>query len=102
MLISSKGSQGVDETCCLLQMFCKEALIWKQLDHPHVLPFLGIDLEIFPGFMCMVSPWMQHGTIMAHLEDNGRDSIDIYRCVRSLWDVDFIPELNRVIIHSAV
>jgi Protein tyrosine and serine/threonine kinase len=64
-----------------LQMFCQEALIWKQLEHPNVLPFLGIDLEVFPGFMCMISPWMQHGTIMAHLEDNGPENIDIDRCI---------------------
>ncbi|KAJ7720280.1 kinase-like domain-containing protein [Mycena maculata] len=42
------------------QKFCREALIWKNLDY--VLPFLGVDSE---GFLCMVSPWMQKGPIVS-------------------------------------
>ncbi|KAJ7078489.1 kinase-like domain-containing protein [Mycena epipterygia] len=44
--------------------FCREALIWKNLDHHYVLPFLGVDSESFPGFLCMVSPWMGKGPIV--------------------------------------
>ncbi|KAJ6536002.1 kinase-like domain-containing protein [Mycena vulgaris] len=44
--------------------FCREALIWKNLDHDYVLPFLGVDSDSFPGFLCMVSPWMSKGPIV--------------------------------------
>jgi hypothetical protein len=45
-------------------MFCKEAMIWKNLSpHPHVLTFLGLDVEAFPGELCIVSEWMKRGTI---------------------------------------
>ncbi|KAJ7148863.1 hypothetical protein C8R46DRAFT_916703, partial [Mycena filopes] len=27
------------------QKFCREALIWKNLDHDHVLPFIGVDIR---------------------------------------------------------
>lgn len=47
-----------------VQKFCREALIWKNLDHDYVLPFLGVDSESFPGFLCMVSPWMNKGPIV--------------------------------------
>lgn len=49
-------------------MFYREALVWKQLKNPFILPFLGVDSEAFPGFMCMVSPWMDHGTIIDYLK----------------------------------
>ncbi|KAJ7226783.1 kinase-like domain-containing protein, partial [Mycena pura] len=42
----------------------EEALLWKNLDHEYVLPFLGVNSETFPGFLCMVSPWMAKGPIV--------------------------------------
>ncbi|KAJ7449255.1 kinase-like domain-containing protein [Mycena latifolia] len=45
--------------------FCREALIWKSLDHDYILPFLGVDSDSFPGFLCMVSPWMSKGPIVS-------------------------------------
>ncbi|KAJ7029798.1 kinase-like domain-containing protein, partial [Mycena alexandri] len=45
--------------------FFREALIWKNLAHEYILPFLGVDSETFPGFLCMVSPWMTKGPIVS-------------------------------------
>ncbi|KAF8183897.1 kinase-like domain-containing protein [Mycena galopus ATCC 62051] len=56
--------------------FCREALVWKDLRHPHILPFLGIDRDSFPPTLCMVSPWMKHGTVMHYLKDHGIANID--------------------------
>ncbi|KAK7055199.1 kinase-like protein [Favolaschia claudopus] len=56
--------------------FCREALIWQDLHHPHILPFLGIDRNSFPSSLCAVSPWMQHGTILKYLKDHGRGNVD--------------------------
>ncbi|KAJ6542666.1 kinase-like domain-containing protein, partial [Mycena capillaripes] len=56
--------------------FCQEALVWKDLDHPHILPFLGIDGDSFPSSLCMVSPWMEHGTVMNYLHDHGHANVD--------------------------
>jgi hypothetical protein len=58
-------------------MFCKEALIWRQLEHPNVVPFLGIDNETFAttGFLCMISLWMKHGTIMEFLRSTNYEAI---------------------------
>ncbi|KAF8150405.1 kinase-like domain-containing protein [Mycena galopus ATCC 62051] len=59
-----------------LSKFCREALLWKQLNHPHVLPFLGIDGDSFPSPLGIVSPWMEHGTVINYLEKNGRENVD--------------------------
>ncbi|KAF7331215.1 Kinase-like protein [Mycena sanguinolenta] len=56
--------------------FCREALLWKDLHHPHILPFLGIDADSFPSFLCMVSPWMENGTVMNYLKTHGYASVD--------------------------
>nr|GAT45718.1 predicted protein [Mycena chlorophos] len=60
----------------LRQRFCREALLWQRLQHPFVLPFTGIDAESFPSFLCMVSPWMKHGTILKHLAENGNANVE--------------------------
>ncbi|KAF7326855.1 Kinase-like protein [Mycena venus] len=56
--------------------FCREALVWKDLHHPHILPFLGIDRDSFPSSLCMVSPWMDHGTVINYLDTHGNANLD--------------------------
>ncbi|KAJ7279128.1 kinase-like domain-containing protein [Mycena rebaudengoi] len=56
--------------------FCREALVWQHLRHPHILPLIGIDRDSFPPSLCMVSPWMEHGTVLKYLNDHGRANVD--------------------------
>ncbi|KAJ7145880.1 kinase-like domain-containing protein, partial [Mycena epipterygia] len=56
--------------------FCREALVWRDLHHPNILPFIGIDRESFSSSLSMVSPWMEHGTILKYLEVHGRANMD--------------------------
>jgi hypothetical protein len=62
-------------------MICKEALIWKQLQHPNVLSFLGVDADTFPGYLCMVSPWMPNGTILEHIKNTDPSGTEMMRYV---------------------
>ncbi|KAJ7778429.1 kinase-like domain-containing protein [Mycena metata] len=55
---------------------CREALVWKDLHHPYILTFIGIDRESIPSSLCMVSPWMEQGTILNYLKDHGRSNVD--------------------------
>ncbi|KAJ7202578.1 kinase-like domain-containing protein [Mycena pura] len=55
---------------------CKEALVWQSLQHPSILPFLGIDQETFPGYLCLASPWMEQGTVLKYLESHGMANVD--------------------------
>ncbi|KZT22026.1 kinase-like protein [Neolentinus lepideus HHB14362 ss-1] len=64
-----------EERIKIRKKFCKEALIWQQLRHRFVLPFLGIDVVTFAPLMCMVSPWMSNGTIIQCLERT--DPLDV-------------------------
>ncbi|KAJ7353560.1 kinase-like domain-containing protein [Mycena albidolilacea] len=55
--------------------FCREALVWQTLRHKYILPLIGGDRETFPSSFCMVSPWMQHGTILKYLKEHGRANV---------------------------
>ncbi|KAK0471433.1 kinase-like domain-containing protein [Armillaria novae-zelandiae] len=52
----------------LLRSFCQEALVWRQLRHPNVLPFLGVSEDLFAPRYCLVSPWMGNGNVMSYLQ----------------------------------
>jgi serine/threonine-protein kinase TNNI3K len=58
------------------QKFFHEALVWRNLKHPFILPFIGIDCETFLSSLCMVSPWMEGGTVLKYLNDHGKACID--------------------------
>ncbi|KAJ6551314.1 kinase-like domain-containing protein [Mycena capillaripes] len=58
----------------VLKEFSREALIWRQLCHPNVLPFFGLyHLE---NRLCLVSPWMEYGNIMKFLAKNNSSNTD--------------------------
>ncbi|THH29478.1 hypothetical protein EUX98_g4707 [Antrodiella citrinella] len=48
--------------------FYREAIIWKNLNHAHVLPLLGIDNSTFKQNLCMVIPWMEYGNVRHVIE----------------------------------
>ncbi|KAJ7300978.1 kinase-like domain-containing protein [Mycena albidolilacea] len=54
-----------DDIQAVLKDFGREALIWRQLCHPNLLPFFG--LYYVDNRLCLVSPWMQNGNIMEFL-----------------------------------
>lgn len=58
------------------QRFCREALVWQNLKNPYILPLIGIDRDSFSPALCMVSPWMELGTSLKYLRDNGRRTVN--------------------------
>ncbi|THU93880.1 kinase-like protein [Dendrothele bispora CBS 962.96] len=68
------GDSEVDK---LVKGFLKEAILWRQLDHPNVLPFLGLYfLDTSKQRVCLISPWMENGNLTQYLKENPQDSID--------------------------
>ncbi|EIN03685.1 kinase-like protein, partial [Punctularia strigosozonata HHB-11173 SS5] len=49
--------------------FCREAVVWKRLIHPNIVPFIGVEPR---NQACIVSEWMDNGDIMSYLEDHPR------------------------------
>ncbi|KXN82766.1 Serine/threonine-protein kinase HT1 [Leucoagaricus sp. SymC.cos] len=54
-----------------LKVFLKEAILWSQLQHSNLLPFYGVyRLDDCYGRICLVSPWMDNGTVVEYLRIN--------------------------------
>ncbi|KAJ3995497.1 kinase-like domain-containing protein [Lentinula boryana] len=62
--------------------FCREALVWRQLKHPHILPLLGVNMELFLPSFCLISPWMENKDIITFLKQNPNHNL-----FRALIDV---------------
>ncbi|KAF8206954.1 kinase-like domain-containing protein [Mycena galopus ATCC 62051] len=55
-----------------VKKFGREAVLWRQLFHPNVLPFLG--MYYMRHSLCLVSPWMSNGDIIHFLKNAPPDT----------------------------
>ncbi|KAL0065424.1 hypothetical protein AAF712_007633 [Marasmius tenuissimus] len=59
---TSDVQQGINE-------FMQEAIVWQQLRHPNILPFVGMYyLDKDQKQLCLVSPWMEQGNLVTFLK----------------------------------
>ncbi|KAF9256685.1 kinase-like protein, partial [Marasmius fiardii PR-910] len=66
----------------LLKEFTREAIVWQQLKHPNLLPFMGVYfLDDAQKQLCLISPWMEHGNLLDFLNKSPREGIDHYSLV---------------------
>ena len=47
----------------------RELGIWRRLDHPNIVPFLGMARgeDFGSDYPCMISMWMPHGTLAEYV-----------------------------------
>ncbi|KAF7350032.1 Protein kinase domain-containing protein [Mycena venus] len=62
-----------DDVRASLKKLGREALIWRQLSHPNLLPFFG--LYMLDNRLCLISPWMDNGDLK-HFLHNAPFDID--------------------------
>ncbi|KAJ7575874.1 hypothetical protein C8J56DRAFT_1171771 [Mycena floridula] len=85
----------------LLQDVCREALVWKQLDHPGVLKFLGVSVDMFTPSFCLVSPWMANGNINDYLQlYPDHDCLIVLREVAEA--MQYLHEFTPCIVHADI
>ncbi|KAJ7572446.1 kinase-like domain-containing protein, partial [Mycena floridula] len=85
----------------LLQDVCREALVWKQLDHPGVLKFLGVSVDMFFPSFCLVSPWMANGNINDYLQVYpNHDLLTVLREVAEA--MQYLHEFTPCIVHADI
>ncbi|KAL0064041.1 Rho guanine nucleotide exchange factor [Marasmius tenuissimus] len=62
----------------LIKEFIGEAIVWKQLKHPNLLPFMGMYyLDDARELLALVSPWMEKGNLTQYLKEvRGKDDVD--------------------------
>ncbi|OCH85624.1 kinase-like protein [Obba rivulosa] len=93
------------------KMFTREAVIWKRLQHPNVLPFHGIDTTLFPSQTTLVSDWMPRGHVRDYLRKNPQANrlrliLDVVEGLVYLHGLDIIhgdlKSMNILVDHQHV
>jgi len=77
-----------------------ESLVWRSLNHPHILPFLGLDLATFSSDrVCLVLPFMSHGSIRQYREEKGPENINVGLRLREIAEaLEYLH--NENIVHG--
>ncbi|KAL0059673.1 Guanine nucleotide-binding protein alpha-2 subunit [Marasmius tenuissimus] len=60
----------------LFKEYLREAIMWRQLNHRNVLPFLGIFYLKDDSQFCLISPWMENGNLLQYLKATRRADVD--------------------------
>ncbi|KAK1215509.1 Rho guanine nucleotide exchange factor [Marasmius sp. AFHP31] len=61
----------------LLREYMQEAIVWQQLRHPNLLPFVGMYyFGEGQGQLCLVSPWMEQGNLVTFLKNAPPEHVD--------------------------
>ncbi|KIK53337.1 hypothetical protein GYMLUDRAFT_179049, partial [Collybiopsis luxurians FD-317 M1] len=81
--------------------FCDEALVWRQLDHPNILTFLGVNMDLFSPSFCLISPWMENRDIKTFLEKNPQHSLLSVLCDVAAG-LQYLHSRNPPLIHGDI
>ncbi|TDL23005.1 kinase-like protein [Rickenella mellea] len=83
-----------------LKNFSHEAVVWRQLKHRNILPFLGVfkGSEHFER-LCLVSPWMEAGNITEFL-DSRPDSDRITLLSDIAEGLNYLHHFTPSVVHG--
>ncbi|KAF9256325.1 kinase-like protein [Marasmius fiardii PR-910] len=76
-IIKIYAQSDLDKLC---KAYLQEAIVWRQMKHPNVLPFLGI-YHLENQQICLISPWMEKGNLVQYVRSTPRESIEHYTLV---------------------
>ncbi|KAJ3485630.1 hypothetical protein NLI96_g4832 [Meripilus lineatus] len=84
--------------------FYKEALIWHQLDHPHILPFPGVIEDESGIILSMVLPWMENGNVRQYLNKKMKEAQFRARYIPSIiqWLLEIVQGLAYLHLEGVV
>jgi serine/threonine protein kinase len=68
MYVYSHSRYSTSLTRHLSQDLSSEVLLWRQLQHPNILQFLGVNDQDFAPSFAIVTPWMENGSLSSYLE----------------------------------
>ncbi|PBK61348.1 kinase-like protein, partial [Armillaria solidipes] len=83
------------------QTLCRETIVWKQLHHHNILPFIGVDDITFPDKHSLISPCMDNGNVVRYLKkhpDHNR-----LTCIREIAAaIEFIHSFDPRVVHGDI
>ncbi|KAH8832216.1 kinase-like domain-containing protein [Flagelloscypha sp. PMI_526] len=85
----------------IIKDFCRETLLWRQLRHPNILPFLGFNEELFTPSFCLISPLLVNGNVRSFLESNPHhDRLKVLLDIAK--GIGYLHEYHPPIIHGDI
>ncbi|KAL0563792.1 hypothetical protein V5O48_018271 [Marasmius crinis-equi] len=85
----------------IISNFCREAIVWTRLFHPNIHPFLGVNKKHFAPAFCIITPWMENGSINEFLRKNpSHDKLSSVREIAA--GLDYLHSLLPKIVHGDV
>ncbi|KAF7354936.1 Protein kinase domain-containing protein [Mycena sanguinolenta] len=83
-----------DDVKVSMKKLGREALIWRQLSHPNLLPFFG--LYMLDNRLCLISPWMDNGDLKDFLKNAPADIDHISLMVDVARGLDYLHSQDVV------
>ncbi|KAG7095933.1 hypothetical protein E1B28_006617 [Marasmius oreades] len=68
----------------LSREYIREAIVWRQMKHPNLLPFFGIYYLEQNQQLCLISPWMEKGNLIQYLKSTPRKDVEHYTLVHDV------------------
>ncbi|PBK95810.1 hypothetical protein ARMGADRAFT_925319, partial [Armillaria gallica] len=91
----------IEEPERIIKNFCREALVWGNLNHLNILPFLGVNKQLFALSFSLISSWMQYGNIMSFFTGHPEHDrlIAITEVARGM---SYLHSLKLCIVHADI
>ncbi|KAK1217181.1 hypothetical protein PQX77_020189 [Marasmius sp. AFHP31] len=68
----------------LSKEYLREAILWRQMKHPNLLPCLGIYELEDSHQLCLISPWMENGNLVQYLKNTPEEDVSHYTLARDV------------------
>ena len=83
----------------IVQHFCREVVLWKNLSHPNVLDLIGVPDTLEEGRLSMVSEWMGNHDIVKYVRANAGNHLKLvsYNLVIPCYHLPNTPQLEGAI-----
>ncbi|TCD64424.1 hypothetical protein EIP91_004105 [Steccherinum ochraceum] len=97
-----RGMFGV-ETGEWLNPCIREIVMWRQLNHPNIQPFLGVNSSVFAPRVALVSKWERRGNVLSAIKSLDVPTLESLRCQWVMEMADGLEYLhNYDIVHGDV
>ncbi|EGO03487.1 hypothetical protein SERLA73DRAFT_101655 [Serpula lacrymans var. lacrymans S7.3] len=85
----------------LLKSLSCEVVVWRNTKHPNLLPFYGVFRQENLSAICLVSPWMDNGTVTNYVRNH--DNVDYFSLIMDIAKgLQYLHGMLPTIVHGDI